>query len=412
MTGSLPNGPPLDSPSPWEPARFEIDLDVIADNVAAIRVAIGPDRRFFASLKADAYGHGLEEVAQVALASGADALAVGSPAEARRARAITDAPVLVYHSFLPDPSLVRALAEARVTLTVVDRQSASAIAGAGAKVVGCFVKVDAGHQRLGVALDEAIGLLRTVAQDERLRLEGVYTHLDTPADGGRAHVRGQYDRFAGMVAEARGAGIDVGMAMAASSGVLAVDTDTGLDAVEPGRLLYGILPSTGIVVREAFRALRTVLIQVRTLEPPRPGQANPLGITQSTRIGIVPLGRWHGLHQVCAGAMLVRGRRVPLIGPISIEHTRLDLTDVPDAVAGDEVVIVGAQGASAITLAEATRATGAYGPVDVSLALAGRVPRHHLAQSRPRTTLASVATSRAGGGPTSMTTDSMVPGVG
>lgn len=399
------------SPSVPEPGRFEIDLDVVAQNVASIRAAIGPRRRFYASLKADAYGYGLEPIARVALSSGADAIAVGSPAEALRARVITPAPVLVYHSFLPEPTVVRELAGAGIAMTVVDQWSAARLAEAGAATVGCYVKVDAGHQRLGVGLDEAVALLRCVARDDRLRLEGVYTHLDTPATLPADHVRGQFERFTRVIDEARRSGVDVGVVMAASSGVLAVDSGTGLDAVEPGRLLYGILSSPDIPVREAIRALRTVLIQVRTIEPPRPGEANPLGLTGPVRMGIVPLGRWHGLHRVCAGAMLVHGRRVPIIGAVSIEHTRLDLTDVPDAQVGDEVVVIGTQGTASISLAEVTSATGLHGPVDISLALAGRVPRHYLGQSRPSTTRASAATSRAGDGPTSMTTDRIVPGV-
>lgn len=392
-------------------SRFEIDLDAIGENVASIRTAIGPRRRFYASLKADAYGHGLEEVAGVALSSGADALAVGSPTDALRVRAITDAPVLLYHSFMPEPATIRALVTAGIVLTVVDHASADMLAGAGAGTVGCFVKVDAGHQRLGVALDEALGLLEHVAQDPRLRLEGVYTHLDTPAGQGASHVFGQYDRFTRVMDGVRRAGIDVGLVMAASSGVLAIGAGAGPDAVEPGRLLYGIVPSPAIAVREAFRALRTTLIQVRTLAPPRPGEANPLGITRPMRLGIVPLGRWHGLHRVCSGVMLVHEQRVPVVGSISIEHARLDLTNLPDAVIGDEAVVIGTQGAASIPLAEVVTAAGLMGPVDVSLALAGRVPRHYLAQSRPSTTRASVTRSRSGAGPTSMTTDRIAPGV-
>lgn len=406
--------PPVADPaahlrSPGEPTWFDVDLDVISGNVASIRAAIGPDRRLYASLKADAYGYGLERVAEVALASGADALAVGSPTEALRARAMTDVPILAYHSFPPEPGLVRELAKARITMTVVDVASATALAEAGAGTVGCFVKVDAGHQRLGVALDEAVDLLRFVADARQLRLEGVYTHLDTPADRGSGYVRRQYDRFAGMVGAARQAGIDVGIAMAASSGVLAVDADTALDAVDPGRLLYGILQSPSIAVRQAFRSLRTALIQVRVIDPPGPGEADPLRLERPTRIGLVPLGRWHGLHQVCAGVMLVHGRRAPVIGPISIEHTRLDLTDLPEASVGDEVVVIGTQGPSTITVQEAVRATGAFGPVDVTLALAGRVARRYLAQSRPSATRASASRSRVAGGPTSITTDPISP---
>jgi alanine racemase len=78
---------------------------------------------------------------------------------------------------------------------------------------------------------------------------------------------------------------------------------------------------------------------------------------------------------VTAGVVLVRGTRIPIVGPISIEHTRLDLTALPGAEAGDEVVVIGSQGGERITVDDVVKVAGLVGPVDVSLALAGRVPR-------------------------------------
>jgi alanine racemase len=121
-------------------------------------------------------------------------------------------------------------------------------------------------------------------------------------------------------------------------------------------MLYGITfpgETPPVPLRPALRALTTRVIAVKDLAPrERFAEQAPFPVTAPLRLGVVPMGSADGLRWLHAGRVLVRGRAVPLIGVPSLEHTRIDLTTVPDAAVGDEVVIIGRQDAFEITPAE------------------------------------------------------------
>src|SRR3989442_10504748 len=145
------------------------------------------------------------------------------------------------------------------------------------------------------------------------------------------------------------------MRLAASSPLVLGFPATYLNAVDPGRMLYGYgQEAAGTVeLRPAFRALKSRLVEVKDLAPrERFASAAPFPIVGAMRLGVIPAGMGDGVHRLNAGCALVRGRRVPMLARPSLEHTRLDLTTVPDAIVGDEVVLVGRQGAAEITLDE------------------------------------------------------------
>src|SRR4029079_7995398 len=123
--------------------------------------------------------------------------------------------------------------------------------------------------------------------------------------------------------------------------------EMNLDAIDPGHLAFGLMPTeTGAVpmnLRPAFRALKSRLVTVRRLARDDHVDRLPFEGKPGLRFGVIPFGASDRLKQLNVGNVLVRGRRVPLLGAPSAEHARVDLTDVPDAEAGDEVVIIGRQ---------------------------------------------------------------------
>ena len=131
---------------------------------------------------------------------------------------------------------------------------------------------------------------------------------------------------------------------------------TYLNAVDPGRMLYGYgreAVTDAAELRPAFKALKSRLIEVKDVAPrERFASAAPFPIVSAMRLGVIPIGVGDGFHRLNAGRVLVRGRRVPILARPSLEHTRLDLTAVPDASVGDEVVLIGRQGQEEITLEE------------------------------------------------------------
>jgi alanine racemase len=204
---------------------------------------------------------------------------------------------------------------------------------------------------------------------ERLDLLGVYTHMRAGPDAGDEDLEAQFLHFGEALSEAG----EARYRMAASSRVLDRFPEMALNAVDPGRAVYGLLTGRsgrlGPHLRPAFAALTTRLLTVR---------AGPAG-----RIGVIPFGRAAGLATLSAGCVLVRGQRVPLLGPPSLEHARVDLSTAPAAEPGDEVVIIGAQGGGRITVEEVLAANPALPETALALQVGGSVTRVYAGLREP-----------------------------
>jgi alanine racemase len=340
---------------PLRPTALEIDLDAAADNLRAVRSLVGPERRIFAVVKADGYGYGAVEMGTVFVRSGADYLAVADPTEGIRLRRRgIAAPILVYPSSLP-AAAADTIAHGLVP-TLVDLEGARAYSEAAAGPCEVFVKVDVGLERLGVPAEQAVKTILAMLELRHLRLGGLCAHPHAEAGGDPAYADWQLGRFTGVVDELEARGVRVPVRLLAASPFVLRFPQTYLNAVDPGRMLYGITfpgETPPVPLRPALRALTTRVIAVKDLAPRERFAAQaPFPVTAPLRLGVVPMGSADGLRWLHAGRVLVRGRAVPLIGSPSLEHTRIDLTTVPDAAVGDEVVIIGRQGALEITPAE------------------------------------------------------------
>ena len=339
------------------PTWFEIDLDAAVDNLRAVRRLVGPGRKIVAVVKADAYGFGSLEMGRAFAAHGADALGVADLADGVRLRdAGLTLPILMYPNALPEAADDAIGADLIPTLTDLDAARAYDDAAARrARPADVFVKVDVGLERLGVPADQAVKLVLAIRDLAGLRLAGLCTHLHVPTGADPAYVEWQFGRFTAVLDALAAQGVDVPIRLAASSPLVLGFPSTYLNAVDPGRMLYGYgheAVAGPVVLRPTFRAFKSRLVEVKDLTPrERFAAAAPFPITAAMRLGVIPAGMGDGVHRLNAGEALVRGRRVPILAR-PLEHTRLDLTTVPDAVVGDEVVLVGRQGAEEITLDE------------------------------------------------------------
>lgn len=349
---------------------FEIDLGAIAHNVRVIR-ARADSAEFWAALKADAYGYGLVEAARAVLEAGADALAVGDVAEGiRLRRSGIRHPILVYPGSQPDPEAASVCAGQGLIATVYDEPSLAACLDCD-RGLQVFLKVDAGLQRLGFAPDQIPSAAARLAESGGIEVSGIYTHLHVPDDpAGAGALREQFKRFTAATVALPGR-----KRMAASSRVLARFPEMALDAVDPGRAVYGIRwpgeENFQAQLRPAFSSLKTRLLQVGVAAQ---GPHAPAG----SRLGVIPLGMRDGLPQLTCGQVLVGGRRVSLVGPLALEHARVALDAVRDAQPGDEVVVIGRQGTEEITVDEILAARPALAPTAFALAVGHSVERVYL----------------------------------
>ena len=336
----------------WEsmsPKRLVVDLDAVRGNIARIRSLCGPGIGMMAVLKAWAYGTGIARMATALQASGVDWIGVSATDEGAVARrAGVHLPVLV---MLPDLEEVDKLVRYRLTPVVYSMPFAIALADAVRQLGGrldVHLEIDTGMGRLGVAPDEALAAARLVRASGVLALTGVMTHLASADDpAADADTEAQLDHFDRAVAAIRAEG-PVLVHAAATSGAVRFPRSR-YDLVRIGLGLYGIYPSPAI--REAAELELAVAFSSRLAQVavwPRGKRVGYNGTytieADSQRIGIVSAGYNDGVPWRLSnqGQVMLHGRRVRVLGRVSMDSMAIDLTDVPDAVVGDEVLLFGA----------------------------------------------------------------------
>ena len=375
------------------PTTLEIDLDAAAANVRAVRQLVGRGRKIFAVVKADGYGHGAAELGAVFVANGADALAVADLGEGirlRRRGIVT--PILVYPNSLPEAA-PDAVAHALIP-TLVDLDGARAYAEAATGPCDVFVKIDVGLERLGVPAEQAVKTVTAMLELPRLRLAGLCAHPHAPDGADPAYAEWQLGRFTAVVDELEARGVPVPTRLLAASPFVLRFPQTYLNAVDPGRMLYGITfpgETSPVPLRPTLRALTTRVIALKELTPrERFAELAPFPLTAPMRLGVIPIGSADGVAWLHAGRVLVRGRVAPIVAGPSLEHTRIDLTEVPDARVGDEVVIIGRRGDAEITAAEVARRHG-LGLHHVATTVGPRVTRVYMSGGAPVKTVTPAA---------------------
>ncbi len=362
-----------------------IDLDALSRNFALARRLAGEKAKVMAVVKADAYGHGLIPVSRRLVAEGAAALGVGRVEEVEELRrAGLGVPVVILTGILP---LEAARAVKLRSLPIIfDLETAEALAAAGSSLgrsAEALVKVDTGMGRLGFDLAEVDQVAERLSGVKGLAIRGLVSHLATADEADKSFALKQIERFQGAVERFKARGFDLDLnSVANSAGILDL-TASRFDLVRPGIMLYGCKPGAGIANEaelEPVMTLKTRLIQVRTIKP---GQGLSYGLTYTTtnetRIGVVPLGYGHGLprHLSNQGAMLVEGQRACILGRVCMNLTILDLSEVPQAGRGDEVIALGRQGESLLRAEEMAAAAGTIS-YEVLCLLGGLNPRRYL----------------------------------
>jgi alanine racemase len=373
------SAPPLPSDN-----RFSIDLGAIAHNARGIRRLVGEQTWIVAALKSNAHGFGLVGIAKALTAAGVNAIGVVSLHDALALRSNRiECPILLYPGHIADEATSGVVSRFHLMPTLLDLRSAETYsrAAAAAGPIDAFVKVDVGLQRLGLAPYAVIPFLLALRSLPGVTVRGLYTHLHvTAGDDGPAHVESQFHKFAAVCDAAKAAGFDLPIRMAASSAVLTLFRTMNLTAIDPGRLFYGLMQAgpgvAGIVFRPAFASLKSHLIQVKSPVETSFPHLSPFTIRPGMRIGVVPVGRSDGIEALTCGAVLVRGRRAPILN-VSLEHARIDLSDVEDAAVGDEVVLIGRQGALSITPQDVARHC-AIDPAQLAIGVRGSFAREYV----------------------------------
>lgn len=335
----------------------EIDLDAIAGNVEAIKAFVGAQTEIIASVKANAYGHGLRPVARIALEAGAEWLAVHRIQAAIALReAGIDAPILLLGHVLP--SAIDLVLEHEITPTLVDRETARLLSDRADRKVAVHIKIDTGMSRYGLEPDRAFDFVRYVAELPNLVIEGLFTHFAAADELNLDFAHRQWAQFKTILSAVTDAGYEIPLPHVCNSAAVVTMPEAHLAAVRPGLLIYGMAPSVESVPRFPLHralTLKSTVIKVRDLEP---GATISYGRTfltkHPTRVALVSLGYGDGYPRLISnrGEVLIRGARAPIRGRICMDQFVVEITDIPGVKVGDEVVAIGRQGSAEITTEE------------------------------------------------------------
>ncbi len=340
----------------------EIDLAALERNLKHIRATLPAGIRYVAVVKADAYGHGLPQVAARLMHAGADLFAVANTAEAMTIRELsTDWPVLLLSPVLPDED--RYLAEFDLAATVSSLAEArrfDAIGRASGKPIAVHLKIDTGMGRLGVWHTEAGALHDAIKSSPGLRLAGVFTHFSS-ADEDPEFTAEQRRIFLRTLAsfsdfDARNLYVHADN----SAGLETTPGDGGFNAVRVGLLQFGILPHPHSMLArvrpEPVFSFHTRVGLVKSL-PAGTGisYGRTLRLTRPSRVAVLTAGYGDGLARSSGprAQVLINGQRCPVLGRITMDQTMVDVTDLAGRIeCGDPVVLVGRQGSAEISITE------------------------------------------------------------
>jgi alanine racemase len=364
-------------------AWVEVDLDAFAGNLRRIRRLIGPEVRLHLVVKADAYGHGASRIAAVAEEEQVHSLGVATVDEGADLRAGgVVLPVIVLSPTLPTEATKIVAHRLSPTIGNVDSARAvSAASVAAGRVTQTHVEIDTGMGRSGVAPGLAVEFLRELVALPSLELAGIFTHFPrADAPEGRAMVERQLEDFRQVAETLRAAGIDPGILHAANSAALVNHPGSRLDMVRPGILAYGLVPSKAVPEPDGIvPAMRFVtrLVHVRELPPGHSVSYGGDFVTpERMRVGTAAVGYGHGYPFALSGRgyALLRGRRVPVLGRVTMDTTVLDLRGVEEARLGDEVVLFGRQGDEIIRASDLAALASTI-PWELLCGISRRVPR-------------------------------------
>ena len=361
----------------------EIDLDALRENLAWIRHRVGPHVKIMTVVKADAYGHGLKQIAALLMQSGTDVFGVANLTEAQSIRSVGSGwPILMLGACLPFE--VETAVRESVMATISTRDEAVQFSAAASKLgraAGLHLKIDTGMGRLGVAPKHAAALWTDVAKLPNVLVRGLYTHFASAEDDA-AFSRSQKRQFARLLEKLPHSSLDY--VHANNSAALLFEEGTHYNTVRPGLLVYGVLPSgTRRALSQLPRQVRPALTwKCRVSLVKEVPRATPLSYGRSfvapraMRVATLTAGYGDGLLRAGSNRarVLIGGELCRVLGRITMDQTLVDVSRLPDIQSGDEAVLIGRQGKSEITvnqLAEWCRTV----PWEILTAITARVPR-------------------------------------
>lgn len=364
------------------PTIIEVDLDALRYNLARIRARVG-DARIMATVKANAYGHGLVRTAKELLRSGADELGVAFLEEgiALRRAGVT-APILVLGGIIGNQIAHFLEYDLQITASSVFKlRQIEETAGAMGRRASVHIKIDTGMGRIGIRPENAAQLFDATREAKHVDLRGVYSHFASSHDPDRRVTRQQLERFMETLEYFPAHGLPMPPRHIANSGAILQHPDAILDTVRPGIMCYGVYPGPEVEKSVDLRpvlSMKTRVVYFKVvLAGASIGYDHTWTAERDTRVVTLPVGYGDGYPRSLSNraSVLINGRRYPVAGRISMDQCMVDIGS-DSAYNGDEVVLIGRQGDACIAVEELAEYCGTI-PYEILTMINTRVPRKY-----------------------------------
>lgn len=342
--------------SAYRPTIAEINLAAFHENVKHFKKLAG-NCLLMAVVKTNAYGHGVVPIGKEAVRAGADRLGVSTVEEGVLLRENGISLPIHLLSAAP-PEQAADIAAYQLIAQVSSVRFARALSMAAEqqrKTVPVHLKIDSGLHRFGVAPSEALDFCRTCFQLPGLYWEGIYTHFSKVDEGDQETTERQFAIFMNTVEKLLEQGFTFPIRHTGGSSIALERRDMYLDMIRPGIALFGYPPAPRQIDMAPLRAvmvLKSEISQIHELPSNSPvGYGGEYVTSRPAKIAVIPIGMGDGYHKSLTetGKMLVGGKRVPIAGTVSLDQTMIDVTEVPKAAAGEEVILLGRQKDAIIT---------------------------------------------------------------
>ncbi len=367
------------------PVWAEVNLDNIKFNINQVKNNMPEGTLIMAVVKADAYGHGVLQVAQAAVEAGSDRLAVALPEEGRQLRnADFNLPIQILGEVLPEQVSILVDWDLIPTVSKIETvKKLNELAGENGLVKKVHVKVDTGMGRIGVFPDNAVQFIKKVKTFDNIEVEGLMTHFAKADEDDKEYTYNQWEKFQRVIDKLEEENIEIPIKQAANSATIIDLPYMALNMVRPGIMMYGLRPSHEVDQDFKLKPALSWKTKIVYLKEVPPGTGISYGATYITdkraKIATIPMGYADGYSRLLTnkGEVLVKGQRAPIRGRVCMDQFMVDVSHIDNVKVGDEVVLIGTQGDKEVSATEMADIIGTIN-YEITCDITKRVPRIYI----------------------------------
>ncbi len=378
------------------PTRAEIDLNKLKFNYDQIKTHLQKENpkkniKICGVVKANAYGHGIQEISHKLISIGADYLGVANYDEAIKLRTlIPDATILVFgtliHSKLKPAAYVKRLLNHNLIATVASLETARFLDYYSSRISKKFkvhIKVDTGMKRIGFDVKRAFKNISQVFEYKNLDIEGIYTHFATAEYGDKTFAKLQLHKFQELLHELKKAGMEFPIVHAANSGAILDLKESYFDMVRPGMILYGYYPSDEVKNKISLKPIMNLKSKVTYIKRVDANTSISYGrkffTDKKSFIGSIPVGYGDGYWRALSskGKVAINGNYYPISGTITMDWIMINLGVKSSVRVGDDVLLIGSENGTYLG-ADKISAMVKTIPYEICCAVADRVQRIYI----------------------------------